>query len=320
MAPGARQRSQHPRAQRGVALITAMLVVAVTTVAVAEVAGQQLVDIRRTGSLLAADRAALAARGVEAWARATLARDAAGDPVDHLQEDWARLLPPTEIEDGTVSGDIVDLQARLNLNGLLGADGSPDAVSLRRFQRLLTAMDAPPELAQAVLDWMDADTEPRFPGGAEDSRYLEAEPPYRAANRPFVSVTELRLVAGMDDALFGRLAPHLTALPGPTPVNVNTASPVVLRTLADDITRADAEALAEARRDNPFTDVETFLRHPALAGREVEAEGLGVSSRYFLARARVELEDTRAWMGSFLARGQAAQVTVLRRTRAPEEA
>lgn len=93
-----------------------------------------------------------------------------------------------------------------------------------------------PELAENLIDWVDPD-EVRESGGLEDDFYQSQDPPYRAANRPLLSLDELRLVEGFDDDLVAGLRPYVTVYPyvpqppGGGGVNLNTAPPHVLALL-----------------------------------------------------------------------------------------
>ncbi|WP_297527169.1 type II secretion system minor pseudopilin GspK [Thiohalobacter sp.] len=295
--------------QSGVALLTALLVVALATLAAVAMATRQHYDVRRTANQLDADQAAAYAAGVEDWARVLLRRDLEDGPVDHLDEDWARELPPLAVTGGQIAGRIEDLEGRFNLNNLLTTDGAPDERAVARFRRLLELLELDPALANAVLDWMDADLETRFPGGAEDDRYSTREPPYRAANAPFASVSELRLVEGFDAEAVRRLRPYLSALPGRASVNVNTAPPLLLQALFPDLSAADAEALVDARSDKPFDTVADFLAHDTFAGRAVGPEGLATGSGHFAVFADVRLGTARARQVSVLER-QGGDVSV----------
>jgi len=297
------------RRERGVALITAVLVTALATLAAVALASHQALALRRTANLLDADRARLFALGVEGWAGQLLARDAQEGPVDSLGEDWARRLPPLEVEGATVAGHLEDLQGRFNLNNLLDGQGRPSATDLERFRRLLRILELDPSLADAVLDWMDADQEVTYPGGAEDGLYLALDPPYRSAGRPFADVGELRLVHGFDEAAYRRLAPYVAALPGRTAINVNTAPAPVLRCLAEGLGEAEGEALAAARGEDGWSSVDAFLRAEPLRGRTVAREGLDVGSAHFLLQAEVRYGRGRVLLYSLLRReGRAVRV------------
>ncbi|MHB9007810.1 MAG: hypothetical protein ACYDC1_12845 [Limisphaerales bacterium] len=77
-----------------------------------------------------------------------------------------------------------DEAARLNLNTATAA-----------MLELLPYMT--PELAAAIVDWRDTDSDVSE-AGAEDETYQMLNPPYRCKNGPFESVDELRLVFGAD--------------------------------------------------------------------------------------------------------------------------
>jgi type II secretory pathway component PulK len=85
---------------------------------------------------------------------------------------------------------LVDEASKLNLN-------------TATFDMLQLLPGMTPELAAAIVDWRDADSE-TTPGGAEDEIYQRLNPPYRCKNEPFESVHELRLVYGMNlEILYG---------------------------------------------------------------------------------------------------------------------
>jgi general secretion pathway protein K len=298
--------------QRGVALITAMLVVALAATAAVAMVSRQQYDIRRTGNLLQAEQAWLYVLGIDDWAGQILRRDRQNNTVDHTGEEWATLLPPLPIDGGQLSGGIEDLQGRFNLNDLV-VNGKAEPAALARFRRLLSALGLDPELATVAADWLDADIEPAFPGGAEDDTYLQGDHPYRSANAPFVSVSELRLLKGVDGEVFATLAPHVCALPTTVPINVNTATAPVLMSLATGISNADAEALIEGRGDNGYADVATFLQADVLAGRTVPTNLVGVQSDYFVVTSQVLFGRISVSYQSMIQRGANGETRVLMR-------
>ena len=243
--------------QRGVALITAMLLTAVATTAAVTMASRQHVDIRRSSNLFENDQALLFAAGVEAWAGQILVRDRQDGQVDHENEDWATILPPISVEGGLVAGRIEDLQGRFNINNLV-RDGKASETDVAVFKRLLEILDLEPALADRVVDWLDTDENVTFPSGAEDNRYLGLEVPYRTANRLMASPSELMLVEGIKMEEYQKLSPYITVLPERTAVNVNTARAEVLMALIDGLTEADAERLISDRGDEGYASVAAF--------------------------------------------------------------
>jgi general secretion pathway protein K len=303
--------------QRGVALVTALLVVSLATVAAVAMATRLQVDVRRTGNLLHGEQAYAYALAAESWASVILQRDANDSKIDTLGEDWATALPPIAVEGGYVSGRIEDLQGRFNINNLVGADGKPSEPDLEYFKRLLGLLELETGLATALLDWIDADINATFPDGAEDDSYLRETPPYRAANRPLVSISELRLVKGYSAEIVAMLEPYITALPEPTALNVNTAPALVLQALHAELDPTDAEQIIEARGDDGFPELEDFLALDALAGLQLDVD-VGVKSDWFNVLTDVRIGRGQARLESRLQRSDKALTIGYRvRTRRP---
>jgi len=300
--------------QRGVALITAMLVVALATTAAVAMVSRQQYDIRRTGNLLQGEQAYLYVLGVDDWASQILRRDREDNAVDYLGEEWATILPPIPVDGGSVSGAIQDRQGCFNLNDLV-TDGVANKADIQRFSRLLSALSLDTELATVAADWLDKDINPAFPGGAEDDSYLQLERPYRTANAPFVSVSELRLLKGMDKEAYDSLAPHVCALPTRVPINVNTATAPVLMSLADGISEADADALIEGRGDEGYTKVDEFRKQSAVAGRAISPELIGVQSDYFVVNSNVKFGRITVKYQSMIQRSDTGATRILMRAK-----
>ena len=239
------------RGQRGVALITVLLVVAIVTVICAGMIARQQLSIRGTGNQLQARQAWHYALGGEALAQTLLRRDlqqsgeGTGQPaVDHLLEPWALPQPAYDLDEGQgqVQVRIEDLAGRFNLNSLV-QEQQPNAAALAQFRRLLQRLQITEPYAERLVDWIDSDQQPSGEFGAEDNAYLLLEPPYRTAGRRLEDLSELRLLLGMRDEDFQRLAPYVSALPADTPLNINTASAMVLSSLADSLSPSAAESL-----------------------------------------------------------------------------
>lgn len=299
--------------QQGVALITAVLIVAlVTTIAVAMASRQQL-DIRRSANIFDSDQARLAVLGGEDYGRNVLAQDGKDTQVDNLAENWAEPVQ-FPFENMVLGGVMEDMQGRFNLNNLLDANNAPDPKELRRFERLLRLLDLDPAIAQGVIDWIDADIEPRMEsGGAEDDHYMQLVPGYRSANRRMVSASELRLVSGVTAEAYMKLAPFVTALPRLTKININTAPAAILAMLADNLTLADGETMVSARDKKGYGLVREFLdNQPLLKASNIGEDGLSVTSDYFLLNAMAQFDNARSQQYSLLER-QGGVVKVIMR-------
>ncbi len=301
------------RRQRGVALVTALLVTAIATITAVALASRQQLDIRRTENMLERDQAYLFGLGVEEWARQILAQDRRDNNIDHPGENWASILPPITVEGAVVAGSIEDLQGRFNLNNLV-QDGQASAPDIQRFQRLLRALDLDEGIARAVADWIDPDEEPAFPDGAEDNEYLRLVPPYRTANAPMANASELLLVKGVDYDTYRALRPYVTALPARTAINVNTAPVPVLMSLAAGLSQGDAELLVEERGENGYETIADFLNQPPFQNANVQIPDIGVASDHFLLTADVRFGRSHLQLFSLFARSADAKVQVAMRT------
>lgn len=290
------------RRQRGVALITIMLVVAVATILGVEIASEQHFAILRGAHSLEDEQARQYALGGEELARQVLHADFVKQPgKDSNFEPWAAKDLHYEFEGGEVLIHIEDLQGRLNVNRV--AYGNEIATSRARLQKLLADLGLDPTWLPKIVDWIDAD-EAREPGGAEDFDYLGTTPPHRTAGTMLTDPSELRMLLDMDNETWAKLRPYLTALPDPaTPVNINTASAEVLASLSTAITPQMAETLM-ATRDSleGYDSVNAFLQDPALAGTAVPNTGLGVQSGFFEVRIRARFNDRFAYLTSVIQR------------------
>jgi general secretion pathway protein K len=242
------------RRMRGVALIIALVVVALATILATRIGAQGALDQRRGATLLAQEQAFEVALGAETWAIEILREDAANSKRDSLDEAWATPVPPIPIEGGSVQGQLEDLQGRFNLNNLVKPDGSKNQLAFDQFLRLLQALQLEPKWASLALDWIDPDTVVDGVDGAEDGVYLGQSPPYRAANHPITSTSELLALPGFGIERYRKLAPFVAALPVGTPLNVCTASGVVLDSLAAGLAAfgQDAKQLAANRQKGCF--------------------------------------------------------------------
>ncbi len=243
--------------QRGLALITAMLVVAIAATTAAYLALDQQIWLRQAQNLSDRAQAEVVRDGAQEWAITILAKDAKDNKSDDLTENWAKPLPPIAVEGGQVTGHISDAQGKFNLNNLV-RNATPSPPDIGAFQYLLQSLGLDPNLTDAVIDWIDTDSNARA-AGAEDIDYLQMKTPYRAANQPMQSVEELRLVRGFTRETVDKLRPWVAALPQPTAININTAPKEVLAALfytkpelADQlVTQRPYKSLDEIKAKNP---------------------------------------------------------------------
>lgn len=103
--------------QRGVALLTILVMVALATILAATIAKRQTNTAENTGYLMRQNQSLLYAKSAEAFFSELLIQDNDNSSsIDHLQENWAKPMPPFPVEDGSVSGKLLDESGKFNLN------------------------------------------------------------------------------------------------------------------------------------------------------------------------------------------------------------
>lgn len=292
--------------QRGIALITAILVVSIASIAATAVLLSAHGAVRRSANLFESEAAWWYAQGLESWGISILQRDAQETEIDALNEVWAQPVEALPVDQGLVRGSITDLQGRYNVNNLISNDAEAWRLIFQRLLGCLEGVDAfaSEGLVQAITDWLDADDQQTFPGGAEDLTYMNLQPPYRAANQPITSITELQAVQSMSAEIYAALRPHITALPvaqGPTLINLNTASLPVLCALSQDGLSPALQTFEEERLELPLENLEQ-VNERKLFSADFEPQRATVSSQYFLINGEAFIGTGRVSLYSVVAR------------------
>ncbi|WP_084196917.1 type II secretion system minor pseudopilin GspK [Solimonas soli] len=318
------------RRQRGIALITAVLVVALAAIAAAAILTSANLAIHRTQNLQESELGWWYVDGVESWVKTILQRDTEINKYDALSDIWA-MPAALPVDEGGLRGVIIDLQGRYNVNNLglsnataAGSGGTTATVAgypsekafFSRLYALATGGDAyqGEALADAIRDYVDADSEPTGSGGAEDADYLGMDPPRRVPNRPLQSVSELLGVRGMTPEIYGKLAPYLSALPKLTPLNVNTAAPLLLQALTPQ-PGTELEQFVTERLKQPVESISDFNKRVQLGAGAVPSSMLSYKSDYFQLQVEAYIGSGRLELYSFLYRaGSAAPVVYGRST------
>jgi general secretion pathway protein K len=262
--------------QRGAAVIVAMLIVALAATVAAYALQRQHVAVSTLEAGRDHEQARWLLRGGAHWARAILSEDFRANKLDHGGELWASGLPPTEVEHGSLSGEIRDAQGLFNLANLT-REGKPSEPDIAALKRLLGLFGLRADLAEAI-----------------------------AAAQPMVQVEELYRVRGFDEQAGAKLARVVTLLPRRTQVNVNTAPAEVLVAIVDGLTLAEALVLAHDRKAAPIRDAGDFLSR--LPRRELAqgAEAITVQSRYFVVQGRAKVGRAQARIETLLQRDSAS--------------
>lgn len=311
--------------QRGVALLTILVMVALATILAATIAKRQTNTAENTGYLMRQDQSLLYAKSAEAFFSELLIQDSDnGSSIDHLQENWAKPMPSFPVEDGSVSGKLLDESGKFNLNNLVKADGNQVDDSARRwFEKLLQRVGLPAELSQAVIDWQDTNDEVTGAMGAESSYYQGLDPAYLTPNTKFHSIEELKLVRGFEGKNYDLIKPYVTALPEQTKVNMNTAPALLLASIDPkvDVKAIEQQLKIKETELTHFNNVDDLWKLSAFSGideqSKTDAESLLDSkSNYFTAQIEVMLSERKRQFNSLMMRKD-KQVIVYSRSLAP---
>ncbi|MGH8273741.1 MAG: type II secretion system minor pseudopilin GspK [Gammaproteobacteria bacterium] len=301
------------RKQRGVALLIALLILAFGASLSSAMLWERNLATNRSALLLAQSQARQYDLGAEAWAQQILRRSA--NKNDTLNSTWAQQLPPLPVQGGALQGGIQDLEGRFNLNNLIGSNGKLDKVAFAALQRLLSTLQIPPQIANAIADWEDPDDDVRSPGGAESGYYASKDPIYAPADAPFVSVGTLRLVRGITPEIYARLSPFVCALPVPTPININTAPAPVLAAVTPGISLERAKELVTMRGKDGYASVQAFEQ---IANRKIQFP-LTLKSSFFLLAVTTSIGNTRLSLYSVIYRDTQGETRPIERSLTPIE-
>lgn len=331
------------KAQRGAALIIALLIVAIVVLVSTAVSSDFFVLFKKVENQLHSQQAYAYLYGAEGIARQVLLQDTENsNDFDHASEGWLNVETPFANEQMQYVGKITDLQSRLYLPALLGTptkkikrseDAKQTATDVERiFIRLLQTLDLEEqideqqafELTNAIIDWQDEantllgnfDSE-SIPGGVED--YSDMQPPYKPANRPMIELSELRWVKGINSEIYNQLREHVTVW-GTTELNVNTATPNLLRSInknssfaplpEDD---ADVQTIIEQQQADKSGYKDKSL---AYSNKGYNISKLTVKSEYFLLKGMVRFMGREYTLYSVLHRS-ANDVKVVARSKKP---
>jgi len=275
------------RARRGSALLLAMVVLTLVATLASAMVWQQQRAIQVEAAERARTQAGLILLGALDWARLLLREDNRTGGSDHLGEPWAVPLAEARLstflaadrdptaDDGPeafLSGRIDDLQAHYNVSNLLGPEGKVVPAELAVLQRLCDFAGAPSDTAERIANGMVASM-------------AQEEPQRPLPPRRFNQLTWL----GVSADTLRQLAPFVTLLPEPTPVNLNTAPREVIAAAIDGLDLGTAERLVQRRQRTPFASMDDALKE--LPPKTELSEGrVAVTTRFFEVTGRLRLD------------------------------
>lgn len=290
--------------QRGVAIITVLLIVALVATLAASLVWRELVAVRDVENQRVAAQTMWAERAAVQWAREVLREQAATSNAVYAGQRWslpvkdialADFLPRDvlsvngELAHAKISGDMEDAQAKFNLMNLVSRAGpsSPFQINtegLAGYRRLLSGLGLNPGLAQLTAAHM---LQSLKDGSGADGWPLQ-----------LVTVDDLIRIPGYDAKAVQSLMPLVTVLPDFTMVNANTAPAPVLVAAIPTLSMGQAQTLVERRNTAYFVstgDIATVLAGANTNGALPAGSLVGVDSGYFIVHCRIVSDriDTR---------------------------
>ena len=283
---------------RGFALILTILIVSLVVVLTLQFNNSMWSDLYSSANLRDGIRLRFIARSGVNCALAVLSEDYSSSDSDSLREAWANskelsLKSVTMFENGHFQVDISDLSGKIQVNRLITEDGKYNEAQKMLLMRFLSSehfqfdSEEVGNLIDAIKDWIDPDDDvTRF--GAESGYYQSLENPYSCKNGPIESLGQMLLIKGVTKELFygnehvPGISNHLTVY-GDGKININTADPLVLCSLSDDIDMEMARDMLIYRLDegNDLKDPGWYRKIPGMADTTIELDLIKTSSPYF---------------------------------------
>ncbi|PKO60558.1 MAG: general secretion pathway protein GspK [Betaproteobacteria bacterium HGW-Betaproteobacteria-18] len=312
------------KAQRGAAILTAMLTVVLVATLASAMLWQQWRGVEVETAQRTRVQSAWILTGALDWARLILREDARQGGPDHLAEPWAVALAPARlttflaaqqgealvgddadgadgVQDAFLAGNIQDLQARLNVTNLMD-NGKLHEPSVAAWERLFTQLNLPEsELMTLTQQLLLA--------------YAPAAEAQTAASAPLRPQAVSDLVwLGLSPATLQALRPFVTLLPVRTPVNLNTATPEVLMACIPKLNMAQARSLVAARDLQHLATLPDAEKRVGDAEIKLDAGLHAVATRFFSVTGQLRVGQTTLQETSVLQR-DGMDVKVLSRTR-----
>ncbi len=315
--------------QRGAALLTAMLTVALVTTLASAALWQQWRQVEIEIAERGRSQTAWMMTGALDWTRLILREDAIsaqGAAADHLGEPWA--LPVQESKLSTflsqdqqwregdaevfLSGQITDAQSRMNVMNLV-EDGQISPPTLARFAALFERLGLPLAELQTLAQQLQTSLQANKAGQALANPGTVTQ----SAAALLPQQTAQLIWLGLSPSTLSALQPHITVLPEATPVNLNTASAEVLSAMLPGLDLASARQAVTQRQRGHWANLNAAQEALGQSGRLLNEKQHSVQSRYFEVQGRMRIDNV-VQQETALVRRDGGQVRMLWRVRSPQ--
>ncbi len=292
--------------ERGAALLTVLLLVAVIAILAATVIDRLAGATKLAGNSRELSQAKAYLIAGESIGLNSAEQIVARSPGRTTNAgDWNGREQSYPVPGGLISATLYDGGNCFNLNSLVEQNGavfSARSSGSSQFVRLMQLLKVPSgdafDIAASVTDWIDSDTD-AAPNGAEDIYYRQLDKPYLSANALMIDISELRAVKGITPDIYARIAPWICALPTAnlSPININTLRPEqapLLVMLSDGVDIVRARQFLSRRSTAGYASLNDFWAEPFPAGMGVGAEAesqVKLSTRWFRIDMAVAMQS-----------------------------
>ena len=190
----------------------------------------------------------------------------------------------------SVQTDLIDLQSRLNLNNLKNTN---QLKSLTLLMTHLIPKQSPQNaflLALQTQEWLTKKN-PNVTNVSSENYYQHQTPPYYPSHKPFTSISEWRLVKGITQTVYNRISPYVASLPKSTPINLNSASKEIIRSLKINMNDTQVSAIVKARGKQGFRTLKEALENPLIKALGLKEKETTLTSNYFLIMSHASSQD-----------------------------
>ena len=281
-------------AQRGAALLVAMVVLTLVSTLAAGMVWQQARAIEVEAAERTRAQAAWILTGALDLGRVLLRVDARKPGVDDLTEVWATQLEEASLSsllaqdrnnnvdnapEAFLRGRIRDAQDRYNLRNLVDpATQKIVDAEVAALARLCETAAVAPETAQILARGLQS--------ALQADRRGDSEADAQAGAVLLPQTIDQLVWFGLDADTVKRLEAYVVLLPEPTPLNVNTASAEVIAGVVAGLDPASAQRIVSRRPFKTLQDPRSEIQGDGA----LDAKRLSVNSNYFEISGRLRMD------------------------------
>jgi len=289
--------------QKGVALITTMIIIALISTSVALMWQRFGKDLESTKYASDQSLALNYLYSIEGWAKSILLKS--NNRANSLKDDWAQDIPLIPIPEGLISGKITDLHSMLNINNLIDLETNPYSPTYRLF-------------FHNCLNTINTDLEQDHMADLIFSHAVNQLPKPKI----FEHIVELKDIEEITPSDYQTISPFITSLPNLTVININTASKNILKCLNTNISHGIANQIISKREDGIFSNINEFWNYMKSLSPGVSIERIqqdfpvgfvNTHSRYFLLEAKITINNNKFITKTILNKKD-GKITVMSRT------